>query len=165
MSGGLRENRDFQLLWSGQVVSHLGSRISAVALPLLVLELTGSATDAGVVRFAGQLPLVLFMLPAGVLLDRTDRRRVMLVTEFVRAIAFGSIAVAIALGALAFVHIVVVAAVAGIGLAFFEIAQRAALRQLVPAEQRTIGWLSGVMLVVLAGATVSASIRRPPLPD
>ncbi len=134
---GLRHNRDFQLLWSGQVVSTFGSRISSIALPLLVLDLTGSAADAGVVRFAGYLPLLLFLIPAGVFLDRTDRKRVMLATEVVRALALGSIAAAIAFGAVSFAQILAVSVIGGTGLAFFEIAQRASLRQLVPAEQRS----------------------------
>ena len=49
----LRRNRDFMLLWSGQVVSALGSRVSSVAFPLLVLALTGSPSKAGIVGFAG----------------------------------------------------------------------------------------------------------------
>ena len=63
----LRGNRDFLLLWSGQVVSVLGTRISAVACPLLVLALRGSAWDAGLVGFAATAPYALVRLPAGVL--------------------------------------------------------------------------------------------------
>ncbi|HSR22070.1 MAG TPA: MFS transporter, partial [Candidatus Eisenbacteria bacterium] len=70
----LRANRDFQLLWSGQAVSVLGSRISAIAYPLLVLGVSGSPAAAGVVGFVGGLPYILFQLPAGAVADRVDRR-------------------------------------------------------------------------------------------
>ncbi|MGH3047445.1 MAG: MFS transporter [Gaiellaceae bacterium] len=66
----LRRNRDFQLLWSGQAVSVLGSRMSSIAYPLLVLALTGSPAKAGIVGFAGTIPYFLAPLVAGVLVDR-----------------------------------------------------------------------------------------------
>ena len=60
-------NRDFMLLWGGEVVSELGSQASTVAYPLLVLSLTGSAKQAGIVGLAKWLPLAVFAVPAGVL--------------------------------------------------------------------------------------------------
>ncbi|MGH3655937.1 MAG: MFS transporter, partial [Micromonosporaceae bacterium] len=63
--GSLWRNRDFMLLWSGQTASALGSRITATALPLLVLAMTGSPATAGVVGFLGTLPYLLVSLPAG----------------------------------------------------------------------------------------------------
>jgi hypothetical protein len=60
----LRANRDFQLLWAGQAVSVLGSRVSQIAYPLLVLAMTGSPATAGVVGFIGTLPYILFQQPA-----------------------------------------------------------------------------------------------------
>ena len=52
----LRRNRDFLLLWSGQVVSTIGTRITSLAYPLLVLALTRSPAKAGIVGFAQTLP-------------------------------------------------------------------------------------------------------------
>src|SRR6476646_11840674 len=66
----LRRNRDFILLWSGQVVSTLGSEVSGLAFPRLVLSLTGSPAQAGIVGFARGLPYLLVYLPAGALVDR-----------------------------------------------------------------------------------------------
>jgi MFS family permease len=81
----LRRNRDFQLYWSGQLVSAVGTRIGAVGRPLLVLALTGSPAAAGVASFAFTLPLVLLMLPAGAILDRINRKGVMIACDVVRA--------------------------------------------------------------------------------
>jgi predicted MFS family arabinose efflux permease len=131
----LRHNRDFQLLWIGQGISALGSRASGVAFPLLVLGLTGSPLKAGATMFAGSLALLLFTLPAGAYLDRVDRRRAMLFCDGVRSVALGSIALALWLGSLSFAQILLVAFVDGAGFVVFEIAERAALRLVVPQAQ------------------------------
>jgi MFS family permease len=62
------------VLWSGQVVSTIGTRVTGVAYPLLVLAETRSPAKAGVVGFAQTLPYILFYLPAGALVDRWDRK-------------------------------------------------------------------------------------------
>jgi MFS family permease len=131
----LRRNRDFQLLWSGQLVSWLGSRMRAVATPLLVLALTGSPLAAALVSVTTTLPLVLLMLPAGVVLDRVDRRRAMLICEATRGVAAASIAVALWAGGLTYVHILLFAIVNGVAYPFFAVGERCALRQLVPSPQ------------------------------
>ena len=82
------------LLWSGEVLSELGSQTSTVAYPLLVLALTGSAAKAGVVGLAKWLPLAVFSLPAGVLADRVDRKRLMIGCDAVRMLAAASIVAA-----------------------------------------------------------------------
>ncbi|MGH2871801.1 MAG: MFS transporter, partial [Solirubrobacteraceae bacterium] len=63
----LRRNRDFRLLWGGQAVSALGSQVSLIAYPLLVLATTGSPARAGIVGFAAQAPIAALAMPAGVL--------------------------------------------------------------------------------------------------
>src|SRR4051794_30753186 len=91
----LWRNRDFILLWSGQVVSTIGTRVTSVAYPLLVLAQTHSPAKAGLVGFAQSLPYMLFYLPAGALVDRWNRKRVMLVSDAGRALALGSLAIAL----------------------------------------------------------------------
>src|SRR6266542_1873624 len=78
------------LLLGGQVVSTVGTRVSAIAFPLLVLAQTRSPAKAGVVGFAQTLPYLLFFLPAGALVDRWDLKRVMLVAGAGRALAVAS---------------------------------------------------------------------------
>ena len=66
----LRKNRDFLLLWSGSAVSVLGSTASTVAYPLLVLAITGSPPTLGSPGSSRLLPMLIFQLPAGALVDR-----------------------------------------------------------------------------------------------
>ncbi len=131
----LRRNRDFLLLWSGQVVSTVGTRISSLAYPLLVLALTRSPARAGIVGFAQTLPFLLLYLPAGALVDRWNRKLVMLVCDGGRALALGSIAVALALGRVTLVQIALVAFVEGALFVFFQLAETAALPHVVPQPQ------------------------------
>ena len=88
----LWRNRDFMLLWCGQVVSSVGSRVSMLAFPLLVLAITHSPAQAGLIGALRGLPYALFILPAGALIDRWNRKRVMIICDTGRALALGSIA-------------------------------------------------------------------------
>ncbi len=123
------------LLWSGQVVSTIGTRVSSLAYPLLVLALTHSPAKAGLVGFAQTLPFLLFYLPAGALVDRWNRKRVMLVADAARAFALGSIALALALDWLTLVQIAVVAFLEGSMFVFFQLSESAALPHVVSKEQ------------------------------
>jgi MFS family permease len=131
----LRRNRDFQILWSGQVVSELGTRVSGVAVPLLVLALTGSPAKAGIAGFVGTLPLLVLTLPAGALLDRWNRKAVMLACDAGCALAHASLVLTLWLGGLSYAQILLVGLVEGIAYPFFSVAERAALRQVVPTGQ------------------------------
>ena len=131
----LRRNRDFNLLWAGQVLSEIGTRVSGIAFPLLVLATTGSPAKAGIVEFASAIPLLVLTLPAGALVDRWDRKRLMVVCDTVRAGAYGTLAAALAAGHVWFGHVVAVALVDGCGYVFFSVAERSALRHVVTDEQ------------------------------
>lgn len=133
----LWRNRDFVLLWSGQMLSILGTRMSSVAVPLVVLGMTGSAGKAGVAGFLSTLPYLLFYLPAGALLDRWDRRRVMLWCEAGRIVALGSIPVALWAHHLTYAHLLVAGFVGGSCYVFFSVAEKSVLPSLVSAEQLT----------------------------
>jgi MFS family permease len=122
-------------LWSGQVVSTIGTRVTGVAYPLLVLAETHSPAKAGIVGFAQTLPYMLFYLPAGALVDRWDRKRTMIVADGGRALALASLAIALALDAFTFAQVVVVAFVEGSLFVFFSLSESAALPQVVLKEQ------------------------------
>jgi MFS family permease len=131
----LRRNRDFVLLWSGEALSQLGSQASTVAFPLLVLGLTHSPAKAGVVGLAKWLPLALAALPAGLLADRFDRKRLMIAADAVRALLLASIPVALLVGRPGFGQVAVVAFLDGSLFMVRYVCERGALPHVVPAAQ------------------------------
>jgi predicted MFS family arabinose efflux permease len=134
-SVGLLQNRDFVLLWGGQVVSTLGSMASHVIYPLLILALTDSPAAAGIAGALRFLPYLVFSLPVGALIDRWDRKRVMVLSDLGRAAAVASIPIAIAFDALTVGHVYAVCFVEGTLFVFFNIAEVAALPRVVPRAQ------------------------------
>jgi len=94
----LSRNRDFTRLWAGQALSKLGSRGSALAVPLLVLHLTGSVAAAGTVAFLDAVADLVVTLPGGAFADRHDRRTVMLVCDVGGALALATLATAVLTG-------------------------------------------------------------------
>jgi len=133
----LWRNRDFALMWSGQILSMLGTRISSIAVPLVVLDLTHSASKAGLAGFFATLPYLLFFLVAGPVLDRYNRKRVMLVCEAIRIVAVGSIPVALWVGRLTFAQVLITGFVGGTCYVFFSVAEKTVLPSLVPDSQLT----------------------------
>lgn len=131
----LRRNRDFVLLQTGQALSTVGSEASGVAYTLLVLALTHSPAKAGLTGFARLVPWVLFALPAGVIVDRWNRKYVMIVSDAARVVALAGLGVAVATGELTFVLIPIVAFVDGAMHVFFNIAEIGAVRSVVPKPQ------------------------------
>jgi MFS family permease len=131
----LWRNRDWLLLWSGQVVSVVGTQVSQLAYPLLMLALTRSPAQAGFLSAARTIPYLLLGVPAGALVDRWDRKRVMIVCDTGRALALGSIPLALALGRLTLAQLYAVALIEGALNVFFNLAETAALTRVVSREQ------------------------------
>ncbi|MFF0445671.1 MFS transporter [Streptomyces sp. NPDC004609] len=127
----LRRNRDFRLLWTGAAVSFLSSRVTAVAYPLLVLWHTDSPLAASVVSFAALLPLLLVQLPAGALVDRWDRRRLMICCEAGRFLALATVAAALVAGTVSVPHLAAVAFTEATLTVFYRLAERGAVRNVV----------------------------------
>lgn len=131
----LHRNRDFVLLQAGQLLSRAGTQTTAIAYPLLVLALTGSAARAGAVGFARLVPAAAFAVPSGVAADRWNRKWLMIGADAVRALAVGGLALAILAGGVAFWAVVLAAFVEGAGAALFAACRPGALRAVVPARQ------------------------------
>jgi len=131
----LSRNRDYLLLWSGQVVSTLGSTASTVVYPLLILALTDSPKAAGIAGALRAIPYLAFSLPVGALIDRWDRRRVMILCDLGRCAAVLLIPLAIAFDTLSLALIYAVTFVEGTLYVFFNIAEVAALPRVVPQAQ------------------------------
>ncbi|WP_064743834.1 MFS transporter [Actinomadura oligospora] len=127
----LRRNRDFLMLWFGAGLSMLGGRISVVAYPLVMIWQGGSTAGAGLVGFAALLPTLLVQLPAGVLVDRWDRRRLMIWCDVAGFAAMGSVGVALLYGHVWLPHLMAAAFVEGAATIFYRLAERAAVRNVV----------------------------------
>lgn len=157
---GAQLGRDFRFLLGGSAVSMLGKRITTVAFPLLVLAVTHSPPVAGWCTFAAIAPSALMYLPAGVLVDRWDPRRVMLASALGRWAAVATIACAIALWEPSLPILTLAAATAQILDVFFCLAERRFLRSLIAGREQATSALvrseARTHMVVLLGRPVGA---------
>ncbi|WP_328663938.1 MFS transporter [Streptomyces sp. NBC_00328] len=136
-AGILRTNADFRRFWLSSTLSTLGSQLSLLAFPLLVLSIGGSAAQAGTVATCSLVTRTLLRLPAGHLADRLDRRMIMVGTDLVRLVALASIPLVSALGDLGQTHLLGVAVVEGAATALFAPAATIAVRDVVPEKDLT----------------------------
>jgi MFS family permease len=131
----LWRNREFTLLWTSQSLSALGDAVAMLALPLLVLALTGSPLSAGLVGTIAQVTRLVCGLPAGVVADRINRRRAMLACDVARLVAFTGLAAAVLTGTASLALIISTAMVDAACGSLFGTAENAALRSIVPVAQ------------------------------
>jgi len=169
----LWHNRDFLLLWSGQIVSAIGSQVSLIAFPWVILAVTGSPAQAGLIAAMRTLPYLLFGLPAGALIDRWNLQRVMILCDTGRALALGSIPIAFAFGLLTAVQLYLVSFIEGTLFIFFGLAEAAALPRVVSQEQLSgataqnefVYSVSGLLGPSFSGILYSISNAMPFLAD
>lgn len=129
------QNRDFMLLWSGQAVSSLGTAITQTAYPLLVWDLSHSAALVGLVGGLGTLPYLFLSLIVGALIDRWDRKRVMILCDTGRALNLASVLVVLVLGHLTAAQICANTLIEGTFYVFFNLAEASTLPHVVSTEQ------------------------------
>jgi MFS family permease len=135
MASSLWRNRDFVLLQAGRLVSNSGSQATTIAYPLLVLAITHSPAKAGVVGFARLIPNAIWALPAGLIADRWNRKKLMIGAEAVSALAIGALATLLVLDELQFWVVPVIAFVEGSASVFFGMASTGATKALVPTSE------------------------------
>ena len=133
----LRRNRRFQILWIGAAAANLGLETVEVAYPLLIMSLTGSPALAGLFGFAQIGTALLVGLPAGAVVDRWDRRRILLISEAVRALTLAFIVLILVAGRANFTLLIMAAIVLGAGTAFGAPARMLLIRAVVPDHQLT----------------------------
>ncbi len=136
----LRRNTDYRMLWSGSAVSALGSSITAFAYPLLVLTATGSPAQAGLVGFVTTAPNLMLPLHAGVLVDRLNRKHLLLACDAVRGVGLASVAAALLLGHFMLWHILLVCLVEGACTVLAGIAGQAAVRNVVRPDDLDVAF-------------------------
>ena len=126
--------REFRLLFLGRTTSLFGSAFAPIALAFAVLELTGSASDLGLVIAAGFVPQIFFILIGGIWADRLPRHHVMVVSDLVAGGAQAAIAVLVLTGAAEIWHLVALQVIRGIATSFFFPAAAGIVPQTVSAR-------------------------------
>jgi MFS family permease len=156
---GLWKNRSYRLLLTGATAEDIGAAIGAFAVPLAAYAITGSVVQAGVISFVGQLGSVLMTLPAGVIVDRVDRRRLIMVGSTVAALAWLSVVVAGLADGLAITapHLAAALFVSSMVGSLMDPAGTAALHAVVPKEQL------GQAMSVAQGRDAAATLLQGPV--
>lgn len=127
----LGHNRDFLILWAGEAVSALGTSMSVLVFPLIGYAITRSPALAGLATTAVLLGGVVARLPAGALVDRWPRGRVLLLANLLGTACYGSLAVATLAGALTLAHLVAIGFLSGVTDSFVSPAASATVRTVV----------------------------------
>jgi MFS family permease len=162
-------SRDFRLLWAGQTVSLVGDGIFLIAMAWTAFQLWNSPASLSIIGIAMTVPIVACLLLGGVLSDRFDRRKVMIVADAARAVVVGVVAALDLTGSLGFPAFAVLVALYGAATAFFtpafeaivpsivarsELAQANSLDQFVrPGALRLAGPALGGWIVAVAGTS------------
>jgi DHA3 family macrolide efflux protein-like MFS transporter len=144
--------RAFLALWFGQLISVIGSRFSTFALGIWVLEKTGSTTQYALIFVFMAVPALLLAPFAGALVDRWDRRNVMMISDAISAFSVLALAALMAAGHIQLWHIYVVAAVQALAGAFQVPAYMASIPLLVPKEH--LARANGLVQTAFAAAQV-----------
>ena len=181
---------DFRRYWVGEALSNLGTRTGNIAYPLLALALTHSPAKAGLLAFSRSAAWFVLSLPAGAIVDRVDRKRLMIVCDLGSAVALATIVASFAVGTLTYWQLLAVALVQGVFALFFRVAEVGAVRHLVADEdlpsaiaqntaRDSAAWLAGPpiggilyalhrflpfavdVVSYLASAAMLLSIRKP----
>lgn len=133
-------HRDFRRLWAAQTLSVFGSQITVLALPLTaVLTLDASPSQVGFLTAAATAPYLLFSLFAGVWVDRSARRPILIATDVGRAALLATVPVAAVLDILTIQQLYLVAFLVGTLSVFFDVAYQSFLPSLVSREQLVEG--------------------------
>lgn len=160
-------HRDFRVLWSGALVSTIGTWMQKYAQSWLVISLTGSTFYLGLDDLLSQLPIILFTLIGGVIADRHDRRRLLIGSQYVQATSAFLLAVLVWTGNVQIWHVLALSFLSGCGQAFGGPAYQSLVPSLVPRKDlpnaialnsiqfnlsRVLGPMLGTPILILIGA-------------
>lgn len=160
----------FSRYWASAACSYLGDGLRVTALPLLAVSISATPRDVTAVAAASGLPWLLFGLPAGVLVDRVPRARLMALLQAARGVLVAGAVVGVIGSHLGIAALVVLAFLLGACEVVFDIASHAVLPQLVPAHR--LPWANGRLVVaevtvfefvgpLLGGALFAVSAALP----
>lgn len=142
----------FSIVWGGQIISVLASNMSWFALTIWAFEKTGSATVLGVVQISFMLPFLLISPIAGAMVDRYNRKLMMMVSDLGAVLATGGILILNAVDKLDIWHMCVASVIYGLSGTFQWPAYMAAISTMVPKEQ--YGRANGMMTLIDTGPGV-----------
>ncbi len=159
----------FTIVWLGQIVSVLASMMTNFGMTLWMYKQTESATAMGLMQVAFITPFLLLSPIAGAMVDRYNRKLMMMVSDLGAVLSTAAILVLYTLGILEFWHLYIAAVINGLGNTFQWPAYSAAITTMVPKEQygRANGMMSlveagpGVLAPMLAGAVLALTIPGP----
>ena len=170
----LRNHRNYRLYFVSHGVSFIGTWMQQIAAYWLVLDLTGSPLAVGSLALAQLLPVTLFGLPVGSMIDRFDVRRLLLVTESLSIVAAGTLAVLTLTGVVALWQVYVIAIFQGVVLVFGNPARHTLVFRIVGKDDlpnavalgsalgttaRIVGPALGGLVVALAGVGVAFAVN------
>ena len=161
----LRNNRDFRLLWFGQIVSELGDWFNYVALYALLFELVGSASSVALLMVMQLLPIALVGPTAGLVVDRFDRRRIMIAADLVRGIVVLGLLLVRSPSMIWLAYLVTAVTVGASG--FFEPARSATVPNIVPRRELVMAnavstgtWSATLVVGAALGGAAAAFLGR-----
>ncbi|HEX6987985.1 MAG TPA: MFS transporter [Bacillota bacterium] len=168
-SASLRQQRNFWLVWLGQAVSRQGDGMAGIAVIWWLVEVTGSPSATATLSLAMMLPGVLLGPVAGAVIDRVDRRRLLMTTDLVRAGAMGALTVLAFNDLLQLWQLLVFGVVEGVAQAFHSPALQASIPRLVPPpalnQANSLNQLSeagaNLLAPILGGALVAVAGSAP----
>ena len=131
----LWRDRDYLLWFAGDTLADFGSSLRVFAMPLIAYAATGSLTTAGLVGTAGSIMSAVMTVPGGVVVDRVDRKRLIILGDLARAAIYGAAALAWRLGALTAPVLLAVAAASGACAGVFGLASNAMIKHVVPPDR------------------------------
>jgi predicted MFS family arabinose efflux permease len=164
--GGIRwsplwRNRNYLLFQGGDIISGIGDSVQYLALSLLVLSLTGSPAQAGIVLGLSAIASIVFGLFAGALADRWDRKKIMIWCDIGEMALVGTIPVALWLGKLAMPQIYIVAGATSVFSTFFGAAATSALPNVTGPAQLIDGLRQGQAageVIRISGGVIGGSL-------
>jgi DHA3 family macrolide efflux protein-like MFS transporter len=126
------QNRNFSLLWTGQLISTMGSALTSLAASIYVFRLTGSALSVGLMLMATAAPSLLVGLFAGVFVDRYDRKKIMIIADILRAVLIAMIPILVPLNVVWLYVMVMLTSAIG---QFFDPAHESVLPEVASDEE------------------------------
>jgi MFS family permease len=157
--GRVRLGPGFAKLWAAVAVSNVGDGVYASALPLLAATLTRDPLAIAVVFFAGRLPWLLLALPAGVLVDRVDRRRLLWTTDAARVAVVGVLGMTVLAGWASVPLLAVAGFLLGVGETLYDTAAQVIVPALVSRDPARLEVANGR---IESAALVGGQLAGPP---